>query len=49
MRENIKDRNKTSEGVLITGVNCSAEFADYEMKMNNDKFNIIEYKPYGRE
>ena len=38
----IKDRNKTSEGVLITGVNCSAEFADYEMKLNNDKFNIIE-------
>ena len=38
----IKNKNKTEDGILVTGVNCSSEFAAYEMKMNNDKFHIIE-------
>lgn len=28
--------------MLVSGVNCSPEFAAYEMKMNNDKFHIEE-------
>lgn len=38
----IKNKNKTEDGILVTGVNCSSEFAAYEMKMNNDKFHIVE-------
>lgn len=38
----IKDAKKTKGGTLITGVNCSSQFAAYEMKVNNDKFHIIE-------
>jgi len=38
----IKDSKKTREGTLITGVNCSSQFAAYEMKVNNDKFHITE-------
>lgn len=38
----IKDSKKTKGGTLVTGINCSAEFAAYEMKVNNDKFHIIE-------
>jgi len=38
----IKDVKKTDGGLLITGVNCSADFASYEMKMNNNKFHIEE-------
>lgn len=38
----IKDSKKTKGGTLITGVNCSSQFAAYEMKVNNDKFHITE-------
>ena len=38
----IKDSKKTKDGTLITGINCSSQFAAYEMKVNNDKFHIIE-------
>lgn len=38
----IKNKDKTEDGILVTGVNCSSEFASYEMKMNNDKFHIDE-------
>lgn len=38
----IKNKEKTEDGILVTGVNCSSEFASYEMKMNNDKFHIEE-------
>lgn len=40
----IKDSKKTDGGTLVTGINCSSEFASYEMKMNNDKFHFIEEK-----
>ncbi len=40
----IKDLKKTDGGLLISGVNCSPDFAAYEMKMNNDKFHIEEDK-----
>ena len=38
----IKNKDKTEDGILVTGVNCSSEFAAYEMKINNDKFHIEE-------
>ena len=38
----IKNPDKTKGGTLITGINCSSEFAAYEMQVNNNKFNIIE-------
>ena len=38
----IKDSKKTKDGTLITGINYSSQFAAYEMKVNNDKFHIIE-------
>lgn len=38
----VKDAKKTAGGTLITGINCSSEFAAYEMKVNNDKFHIEE-------
>lgn len=40
----IKDVKKTDGGTLVTGINCSSEFASLEMKMNNDKFHFIEEK-----
>jgi len=40
----VKDLEKTDGGVLITGINCSADFCAYEMKMNNNKFRIEEDK-----
>lgn len=38
----IKDSEKTKGGTLVTGINCSSQFAAYEMKVNNDKFHIEE-------
>ena len=38
----INDKKKTKGGTLVTGVNCSSQFAAYEMKVNNDKFRIEE-------
>ena len=40
----IKDVKKTDGGTLVTGINCSSEFASLEMKMNNDKFHFMEEK-----
>lgn len=33
---------KTKNGTLVSGINCSSEFASYEMKLNNDRFHIDE-------
>ena len=38
----IKNPDKTKGGTLITGINCSSQFAAYEMQVNNNKFNITE-------
>lgn len=38
----IKDSEKTKGGTLVTGINCSSQFAAFEMKVNNDKFHIEE-------
>lgn len=38
----IKDSEKTKGGTLVTGINCSSQFAAYEMKVNNNKFHIEE-------
>lgn len=40
----IMNINKTEGGTLVTGINCTTEFAAYEMKMNNDSFHITEDK-----
>lgn len=38
----IKNPEKTKGGTLITGINCSSEFAAYEMQVNSQKFHIDE-------
>lgn len=38
----IKNPEKTRNGTLVTGVNCSSEYADYEMQLNNNKFHLEE-------
>lgn len=38
----IKNPKKTKGGTLITGINCSSQFAAYEMQVNNQKFNLEE-------
>lgn len=38
----IKNPKKTEGGILVTGVNCSSDFADYEMRRNNERFHIEE-------
>lgn len=38
----ITNKEKTKGGTLVTGLNCSSQFAAYEMKVNNDKFRIEE-------
>lgn len=38
----IKNPAKTKGGTLITGINCSSEFAAYEMQVNNTNFNFNE-------
>lgn len=38
----VKNPKKTEGGTLVSGLNCSPEFASYEMKINNDKFHIEE-------
>ena len=38
----VKNPKKTEGGTLISGLNCSPDFASYEMKINNDKFHIEE-------
>lgn len=38
----IKNPSKTKGGTLITGINCSSQFAAYEMQVNNSNFNIKE-------
>ncbi|MBO5095747.1 MAG: relaxase/mobilization nuclease domain-containing protein [Bacilli bacterium] len=38
----IKNPDKTMGGKLVTGINCSAELAHYEMENNSKKFNVDE-------
>lgn len=38
----VKNPKKTEGGTLVSGLNCSPDFASYEMKINNDKFHIEE-------
>lgn len=38
----IKNPDKTMGGKLVTGINCSAELAPYDMLRNSQKFNIEE-------
>lgn len=38
----IKNPDKTKDGTLVTGINCSSEFAAYEMQINSQKFRIEE-------
>lgn len=38
----IKNPEKTMGGKLVTGINCSAELAPYDMLRNSQKFNIEE-------
>lgn len=40
--EYIKNPEKTEGGKLVTGINCSAELAAYDMLRNSQKFNIEE-------
>ncbi len=38
----IKNPKKTKGGTLVTGINCSSEFAAYEMQVNSQKFHVEE-------
>ena len=38
----IKNPKKTEGGILVSGINCSSDFADYEMRRNNERFHIEE-------
>lgn len=40
--EYIIDPSKTKNGTLVSGINCSVAFANYEMQLNSDKFHIKE-------
>lgn len=38
----IMNPEKTKSGTLVTGINCSSQFAAYEMQVNSQKFHIEE-------
>lgn len=38
----IKNPKKTKGGTLVSGINCSSQFASFEMQVNNQKFHIDE-------